>query len=70
MYCAECSRCGSRTLLEDEAVTLKQAMPETPDDLQATPAQLRCDMCGSKKVKLTYFDSRYEALAYTLRQKK
>ena len=69
MYCAECSRCGSRTLLEDEAVAHKQTTAKAGAEQQAERPQLRCDMCGSKNVKLTYFDSRYEALAYTLRQK-
>ncbi len=69
MYCAECSRCGQRTLLEDEVLKQKRAdMKTETDDPEALP-QLRCDMCGSRKVKLTYFDSRYEALSYTLKKK-
>ncbi|MGQ3671237.1 hypothetical protein ACT6QG_02445 [Xanthobacter sp. TB0136] len=69
MYCAECSRCGQRTLLEDEAIVQNPPGPaEGPAEAQVAP-RLRCDMCGSRNVKLKHFDSRYEALSYTLQKK-
>ncbi|MGE4372986.1 MAG: hypothetical protein AB7E29_08825 [Xanthobacter sp.] len=75
MYCCECKRCGHRTLLEDEAV--KPPVSESGADAagkagkaSSTPeaGDMRCTMCGSRKVRLIHFDSRFEALSYTLKR--
>ncbi|OYX14592.1 MAG: hypothetical protein B7Z15_03410 [Rhizobiales bacterium 32-66-8] len=61
MLCAECPRCRRRSIvgLGKQHLTDEPPLPETDT------AKLRCDICGSKDVKLHRFVSSIEALRFT-----
>lgn len=60
MLCAECSRCRRRSIVGANRQTLTA---ETEPELATT--RLRCDLCGSRDVRLVRFQSPIEALRFT-----
>lgn len=60
MLCAECPRCHRRSIIGKPPVAITdQPAPEPPEG-----AQLRCDICGSKNVRIHRFPSPIEALRF------
>ncbi|MFG1300178.1 hypothetical protein V5F49_10335 [Xanthobacter sp. V3C-3] len=61
MICAECGRCGRRSLLSDrQAPAPRTLLPGPGED---TP-RLRCDLCGSRRVRVVEFDSPFAAVSF------
>ena len=60
MICAECDRCHRRSILsgrgEDE--------DRLGDSGQTASLRLRCDLCGSRRVRLVRVASPFEAVAF------
>lgn len=61
MICAECDRCHRRSILsprgEGEDERLKNST-------EAAALGLRCDLCGSRRVRLVRVASPFEAVAF------
>ncbi|HQS11343.1 MAG TPA: hypothetical protein PLK13_21200, partial [Xanthobacteraceae bacterium] len=62
MICAECPRCRRRSIISSEMPRLQPS--ETEDDKALPPISLRCDLCGSKKVRIYNFTSPIEAVRF------
>ena len=60
MICAECDRCHRRSILSSRG--------EEDGRLEDTPEMrgnsLRCDLCGSRRVRLVRVASPFEAVAF------
>ena len=61
MICAECGRCGRRSILSQRPDT---ETPQLASSVPAEPVALRCDLCGSRRVQVVQFDSPYLAMAF------
>ncbi len=59
MMCAECLRCGRRSILGRHA----ESTIEAPDRA-ARERRLRCDMCGGKRVRVVRTASPAELVAF------
>lgn len=60
MLCAECLRCGRRSIISREATPVI-ASPEPA----AEPAEkLRCDMCGGHRIRLVRTESPASLVAF------
>ncbi len=60
MLCAECPRCRRRSIIGKPPAAITDApAPEPPEG-----ARLRCDVCGSKNVRVVRFASPIEALRF------
>lgn len=73
MLCLECSRCGRRSLVDErltakiEEVAKDALALSAPGRMPAPPeAGLRCDLCGSHRIYIHNFASRYEALHFAV----
>lgn len=68
MICAECARCGRRSILSSRAAgTIGRAFEEAEGDplpAHAAPLRLRCDLCGSRRVTVVRFSAPFEAIAF------
>jgi hypothetical protein len=62
MICAECPRCRRRSIISSESPRFQPS--ETADERVAQPISLRCDLCGSKKVRIYNFTSPIEAVRF------
>ena len=60
MICAECPRCRRRSILGKPPAEITAE----PEPVPAPTAQLRCDVCGSKGVRLITFASPAEAVRF------
>lgn len=63
MLCAECSRCRRKSILGLAPADVHLPTPDTPTAAERG-ARLRCDLCGSKDVKLVRVASPAEAVAF------
>lgn len=62
MICAECGRCGRRSILSSHA---PEALLTASDaDEPELPARLRCDLCGSRRVQVVRFSSPFAAVSF------
>jgi hypothetical protein len=63
MFCAQCSRCRRKSII---GLAPADVYLPTPDGSGAGEggARLRCDLCGSKDVKLIRVGSPAEAVAF------
>lgn len=61
MICAECGRCGRRSILSQRPDTSETQLTSSEP---AEPVTLRCDLCGSRRVQVVEFDSPYLAMAF------
>ncbi len=59
MLCAECLRCGRRSILGAPAA----ALAETPDPAIPSP-RLRCDLCGGRRVRVVRPAGPMELIAF------
>ncbi|MET3352797.1 hypothetical protein V5F34_20760 [Xanthobacter autotrophicus] len=64
MICAECGRCGRRSILSQRSDTHEPQLTSAP----AEPVTLRCDLCGSRRVQVVEFDSPYLAMAFVAKR--
>lgn len=63
MICAECSRCGRRSILSGKTSDAPAALPGD-SGTQAAPPRMRCDLCGSRSVRLVQIDGPLQAVAF------
>lgn len=63
MLCAECSRCRRKSILGLAPADVYLPAPHDPGGA-AAGARVRCDLCGSKDVKLIRVASPAEAVAF------
>lgn len=56
MICAECDRCHRRSILSPRG--------EEEGKLETAALALRCDLCGSRRVRLVRVASPFEAVAF------
>ena len=59
MLCAECSRCRRRSII---GANRNQTLPEGDEPAEL---RLRCDLCGSRQVRIVRVGSPIEALRFT-----
>ncbi|MFG1428228.1 hypothetical protein [Roseixanthobacter glucoisosaccharinicivorans] len=62
MICAECPRCRRRSIISSETPRLQPA--DAQDEKAAETITLRCDLCGSKNVRIYNFTSPIEAVRF------
>ncbi|MFG1422279.1 hypothetical protein [Roseixanthobacter liquoris] len=62
MICAECPRCRRRSIISSESPRLQPS--EAEQEGVAQSVNLRCDLCGSKKVRIYNFTSPIEAVRF------
>lgn len=60
MICAECPRCRRRSILGKPSAELTME----PDAEPSPASRLRCDVCGSKDVRIITFTSPIEAVRF------
>lgn len=60
MICAECDRCHRRSILSGRA----DEDDRLEDSTQLRGDSLRCDLCGSRRVRLVRVASPFEAVAF------
>lgn len=69
MLCAECPRCRRRSIIgmEKPHLQLEESAPHqsAPAEEASPPTRLRCDLCGSRAVRIVSFASPIEALRFT-----
>lgn len=61
MICAECDRCHRRSILSPRGEE-RSSQLEGPADTRGL--SLRCDLCGSRRVRLVRVTSPFEAVAF------
>lgn len=61
MLCAECDRCRRRSILSPKESQAGSPLVAGPG---ADAARLRCDLCGSRRVRLVRFASMFEAVGF------
>lgn len=70
MICAECARCGRRSILSPRTAGAIDhafegaAAAEVPPE----PVSLRCDLCGSRRVSVVHFAAPVEAIAFVAKR--
>ncbi|MFG1346347.1 hypothetical protein V5F59_15745 [Xanthobacter autotrophicus DSM 431] len=66
MICAECGRCGRRSILSAKpSVALAETVPPTANAVaDEPPPRLRCDLCGSRRVRVVRFASVFDAISF------
>lgn len=57
MLCAECMRCGRRSILG-------RALPEIAEPATPSSGRLRCDMCGGRRVRVVQTDNPMQLVAF------
>lgn len=60
MICAECPRCRRRSILGKPSAEITHE----PEPAPAPTSRLRCDVCGSKDVRIITFASPVEAVRF------
>ena len=60
MICAECDRCHRRSILSPRG----EEQGQLENSSEAAPLALRCDLCGSRRVRLVRVASPFEAVAF------
>ncbi|MFS8038183.1 hypothetical protein ACI7BZ_14705 [Xanthobacter sp. AM11] len=70
LLCAECARCGQRSILSGHTAGDRPRLAEGETQTQepAAPASLRCDMCGSRRVRVVEIATPFDAIAFVAKR--